>query len=300
MRHRILMIGVLAPVLLVIGCGATRGGGEERLSVVASFYPLEFLASRVVGERAVVTNLVKPGVEPHDFEPTADDLKLLTAADVLIYNGLGLEPWLDRALASIQRQDLVIVAAGEAIDPGDIRQGIDEEGRSAPDSHIWLDPRNAILEVEAIRDAVKKADPEGADEFEANAAALITDLTALDARYAASFERCRLDYFVTAHEAFGYLADRYGLKQIAVTGIEQEEPNPEQLAQIVNAVRTNDVKFVLTEPGPSPKIAETLAREVGANVRVLDPIEFQAPDGDYLTTMESNRLVLREVLECDG
>jgi zinc transport system substrate-binding protein len=286
-------------MLLLAGCSSSKSDGE-RLSVVASFYPLEYFSARIVGDHGVVTNLVKPGIEPHDFEPTADDLKLLTAADVLVYNGLGLEPWLDRALASIKSNDLILVATGEAIGAEAVRQGLDEEGRSGTDPHVWLDPQIAIRQVEAIRDALKRAEPAGTDDFERNAAGLIADLDALDQRFKQTLSSCRLKTFVTAHEAFGYLADRYGLKQIGITGIEQEEPDPEQLARIVDAVRANNVKFVLTEPGPSPRIAETLAREVGAQVRELDPVEFPAEGGDYLTAMERNRTVLSEVLECDG
>jgi zinc transport system substrate-binding protein len=289
----------LIALLAAVACGGTGDGDSGRISVVASFYPVEYFTGRVAGNRAIIIDLVKPGVEPHDFEPTANDIKSVANADVVVHNGLGLEPWLDRALASVTRKDQVVVAAGEAIGTAAVRTGTDEEGVIGPDPHVWLDPRHAVREVEAIRDALKKADPDGASEYQSNADSLIADLNALDQRYAASFASCRLDHFVTAHEAFGYLAERYGLKQIGVTGIEQEEPDPEQLARIVDAIRANNVKFVLTEPGPSPKIAETVAREVGAQVRELDPIEFQV-EGDYLAAMERNRTVLREVLECSG
>lgn len=302
MRRSISLLTMFIVLLSAVACGDAGHGDSGNVRIVTTIYPLQYFATRIAGDRAQVTNLVPPGVEPHDFEPTAGDLRAITNADVLIYNGLGFEEWLDRTLASIGHNDLVSLAAGEAIGADAVLAGTDEEGHAGADPHVWLDPRHAVREVEAIRDALKKARPGDAADFDRNAASLIADLNSLDQRFEASLRGCRLDHFVTAHEAFAYLAGRYGLEQIGVTGVSQEEPDPAQLARIVDAVRTNNVKFVLTEPGPSPKIAETLAREVGAGVKSLDPVEFkQEGEGeDYLTAMDRNREVLREVLECNG
>lgn len=295
MRNAVVVLIVALLSVMTVGACA-KPADERKVRVVASFYPLEFFVSRVGGDRVLVTNPVGPGVEPHDFEPTATDMKAIAAAHVLVYNGLGFEPWVDRALASIGRSDLIVVAAAEAVGVGARRAG--ESGGDSVDPHVWLDPRLAIRQVEAIRDALKKANPAGANDYDRNAELLVADLTALDLRYTTTLAACRLDHFVAAHEAFGYLASRYGLKQIAIAGIEQEEPNAAQLARIVDAARINNVKVVLIEPGASPKIAETLAKEVGAQVMELDPIEF-ATEGDYIGSMDRNRLVLRKALECD-
>jgi zinc transport system substrate-binding protein len=281
------------------GCGSA-GDSDGKVSVVASFYPLEYFSVRIGGDRVRVINLVKPGVEPHDFEPSSDDLKTIAAADVLVYNGLGFEPWLERAIASTGDARTVLVAAGEAVSASDRLEGVDEDGDAGIDPHVWLDPRHAVREAEAIRDALKKADPGGADSYDRNAARLIDDLNGIDRRFSETLTRCRLDRFVTAHEAFGYLALRYGLEQIGVTGIEQEEPNPQALADIAKTVRESGVRVVLTEPGASPRIAETLAREAGTRLGTLDPLEFAPDEGDFLAAMERNASALRDALECGG
>lgn len=285
--------------LVLAGCRPSSDSGGK-VDVVASFYPLEYFAARIGGDRVRVTNLVKPGLEPHDFELSSDDLKTIARADVLVYNGLGLEPWLERAIASIGGSRTVIVATGEAVAAADRLDGTNEAGEVGIDPHVWLDPRLAAHQAEAIRDALKSADPGGSDSYDRNTAKLLDDLDGIDRRFSRSLTGCRLHHFVTAHEAFGYLALRYGVEQIGVTGIEQEEPNPQALAKIAKAVRENDVKVVLTEPGASPRFAETLAREVGARLETLDPLEFAPAEGDFLTAMEKNSATLRYALECNG
>ncbi|MBI4220675.1 MAG: zinc ABC transporter substrate-binding protein [Chloroflexi bacterium] len=293
------LLAVILVGFALTACAGDRGTVPGKTRVVTTFYPLQYFASRIGDARVEVKTLVKPGVEAHDFEPTATDLRSMSQADVFVYNGLGFEPWAERALKSIERPDLVVIEAG--ISEGD-RTAHENEGGHREDPHVWLDPRLALDQAQRIRDGLKAADPAGAIVYDANASMLTKDLEGLDSRYASTIAGCRLRHFVTGHAAFGYMAHRYGLEQIEITGISQEEPDPAELARIVQAVRESQVRYVLAEPGASPRIAETLAREVNAAILVLDPLESRPvkTGADYLSVMNDNLDVLRKALDCNG
>ena len=217
-------------------------------------------------------------------------------ADLILYNGSGFEAWIDRALNAIGRNGRVVVEAG---------RGLTELPGGGSDPHIWLDPLGATQQARLIRDGLIRADPGGAERYNRNVAALIGDLEGLHSRYRSALERCRLRRFVTSHAAFGHLAGRYGLEQVSISGIAPEaEPSPRDLARLVDEGRALGTRYVMVEPGVSRRLAETLAREVGADLLALTPLESltvdQSESGEtYFSLMEANLDTLRTALECD-
>ena len=282
--------GVAALVLLA-GCGETAAP-RAGLDVVASFYPIVEFTRAVAGERARVSALVPPGVEPHDWDPSPPDLARVEKARVLVYNGAGLEPWVDKLPRG---RGLVVVKAVEGLPIRD--------AGGAPDPHVWLDPVLAQAMVDNIRAGLAVADPAGAAAFEANAQALKGRLAALHQQHEAGLRTCARRDVVTTHSAFGYLARRYGLSVVPLAGVAPEsEPSPARLAAIVRFARERKVKYIFLETLVSPRLAETLAREVGARTLVFNPIEGvtreQAASATYFTLMEANLANLRVALEC--
>jgi len=291
----LLRSAVLGAVLLVslpaAGCGARLPASSGRIAVAATVYPVAEFARRVGGDRVEVREIVPWGVEPHDYEPTPQDLVALQRSRVVVYNGAGLEPWIARALPALPPTALV-VDASEGLP---LRRG---------DPHAWLDPVLARGQVVRIRDGLIGADPDGRMQYEERARALVADLAALDRRFREGLARCTRREFVTAHEAFGYLADRYSLRQVAVTGIDPDaEPTPGRLRQVIAAIRRGGATAVYTEPLLDPRIAETLARETGVQVLVLDPLEGLPHEArrqgrDYFTVMHDNLDHLVQGLDC--
>ena len=288
--------------LAAMGCSddprSTSGDGpnSDQTTVVTTLYPLEYFARRIAGDSVTVVNLVSPGAEAHDFEPSPGDIRELDRADLILYNGSGFEAWIDSALSSIGRNGRVVVEAG---------RGLAQLPGGGSDPHIWLDPLGAIEHAGLIRDALIRADPGEAERYNRNAASLIGDLEGLDSRYRSALDTCRLRHFVTSHAAFGHLAGRYGLEQVSISGIAPEaEPSPGDLARLTDEVRSLGTKYVMVEPGVSRRLSETLAREVGADLLTLTPLESLTADqferGEtYFSLMESNLNALRTALECD-
>lgn len=309
----------LAALWLLAGCGEAPAPGGK-LEVVASFYPLYEFTRQVAGERAVVSALVPPGVEPHDWEPSPQELRRLTKARIVVYNGGGLEPWIDRFLAQAGSTPPLAVRAADglpliAVDlpaHGDGRgttkgetTKTSEPAKATPtDPHVWLDPVLAQSMVESIRAALAKADPDGAQRYADNARAFAGRLSLLHRAFEAGLRECARRDVVVSHAAFGYLARRYGLSVISVMGVAPEsEPSPAQLAAIVRFARQRKVKYIFFETLVSPRLAETLAREVGAQTLVFNPIEGltreeAAAGKDYVALMEENLKNLRLALEC--
>jgi zinc transport system substrate-binding protein len=292
------VIGRLAPIalagaLILAGCqGAPKPGKPV---VVATIYPLWDLARQVAGDRAEMVSLVPPGVEPHDWEPSARDVTVVQRATVFIHSGTGLDAWATRLLAGLPGRTRVIDAS---IGLDLLRQG------AGVDPHVWLDPTLARTQVQTIASGLAQADPAGGPVYLENTAAFVARLDALDQAFTAGLRDCARRELVTSHAAFAYLARRYGLTQVPIMGVAAEaEPSPADLAAIVQTARRLKVTHVFFEPLMSPRLAQTLAREIGATALPLDPIEGvsreQAAAGTgYVELMQANLADLRVGLGC--
>ena len=291
------ILGFLLGVVVVTGCQQSPVPDGKPL-VVASFYPMYEFARQVAGERAQVISLVPPGVHGHDWEPSPQDVAQVRRARVFVYNGAGFEPWADKLIKEAAGPSTVVVAASAGLTVA--RTGAD----GGVDPHVWLDPVLAKGEVEAIRAALERSDPAGRGAYAASAGAYGAKLAALDARFEAGLRDCARREVVVSHAAFGYLTRRYRLEQIAVMGLApQSEPSPAALAAIVRTARVRKVTAIFLEPLVSPRLAETLAREVGVPLLPLNPIEGvtgkEAAEGTgYLDLMARNLESLRDGLGC--
>jgi zinc transport system substrate-binding protein len=291
--------------------------------VVTTVYPLYDFTRQVAGEHARVVSLVPPGVEPHHWDPTPRDITRVQQARVFVYNGAGLEAWVDRLLPDLRRRKVVAVDASEglpllAADPHRARHDHgtqrghakkhdhaktpDRQGNHDP--HVWLDPVLAQAQVDRIQAGLAEADPGNAKAYAANAAGVKAELAALHAAYEQGLADCRRRDIIVVHAAFGYLAHRYNLRQVSVMGLTPEaEPSPADLAAIVRFAREHDVRYIFFETLVSSRLAGTLAREVGARTLVLNPLEGLTPEqaaaGEtYLSLMRRNLEHLRIALEC--
>jgi zinc transport system substrate-binding protein len=278
-RLRVILI-LLIGATVVPGCGGGPANGRE--SVVASFYPLAFAAEQIGDGRVDVRNLTPPGAEPHDLEVSPQDVAAIHDADLVLLLGRGFQPQLEDA-------------AGTG--PNVLRlldtPGLDVHANGDP--HVWLDPLRYAKIVTRIGRALGN---------EQAASALVARLHALDAEYRRGLTTCKRHDIVTSHEAFAYLAERYGLRQIAITGLSPEaEPQPGDLARVVALARERGVTTIYFETLVSPRIAETVARETGARTAVLDPIEGLTKDEvshgeNYFTRMRANLRALQAGLGC--
>ena len=290
----------LVPLLVLLsatGCQQSPAPDAKPL-VIASFYPMYDFTRQVAGDRAQVVSLVPPGVHGHDWEPSPQDVARLRQARVFVYNGAGFEPWAEKVIAEAAGPSLVVVAASAGLARAPV------PGGAEVDPHVWLDPVLAQGEVEAIRGALERGDPAGKAVYDANARAFQAKLAALHERFQAGLRECARREVVVTHKAFSYLTRRYRLEQVAVMGLAPEsEPNPAALAAIVRFARQGKVTAIFLEPLVSPRLAETLAREVGAKVLSLNPIEGvtteeAAAGKGYTDLMAQNLESLRAGLGC--
>lgn len=263
-----MLLGVLA------GCGGSNAQGR---TVVGAFYPLAFAAEEIGGPAIDVRNLTPPGVEPHDLELSGKDVRTIADAELVLYIGAGFQPALEDAIDSTSAP------------------AVDLLGLDRRDPHVWLDPvRYAAIAERIGRELDRRPQ---ADAFAAR-------LRALDRELRGGLGRCERREIVTSHAAFGWLAKRYGLKQVAITGIAPEaEPTPRDLEEVVRQVRAVGATTVFFETLVSPRLAETVAREVGAKTAVLNPLEGLtdeqiAAGEDYFSVMRENLAALREALGC--
>jgi zinc transport system substrate-binding protein len=283
----------LAAILALAGC--REAPTPTRPLVVTTIFPLWDLTRHVAGDRATAQVLVPPGVEPHDWEPSPRDVSLVQRAAVFVHTGTGLDAWASRLVSGLGgRPEVVDAARGLSL----LSQG------ASVDPHVWLDPTLARAQAQTIAEGLTRADPAGAPVYRENAAKLAARLDALDRAFAAGLRDCARRELVTSHAAFAYLARRYGLIQLPVMGIAPEaEPNPADLAALVRTARQRHVTHVFFEPLVSPRLAQTLAREIGAATLPLDPIEGvsreqAAADAGYVELMQANLATLRTGLGC--
>jgi zinc transport system substrate-binding protein len=287
------------------GCGGGGGNdGADRAAITAGFYPMAWLAEEVGGAAVAVRTLTKPGAEPHDLELAPRQLAELGKAKLVIYVK-GLQPAVDEAVQQ-HAEDRGLDAASlvkTLPPPADGHEAADghEQPEAGHDPHIWLDPARMATVASKLGERLAEADPGQAAAYRANAKALAAELGKLDTEFSTGLRDCPRKSIVTAHAAFGYLADRYGLTQISIAGIDpQSEPSPKRLAELTHEVRDSGATTVFTETLVSPKVAETLAREAGVRTATLDPVEgvAEGSGADYLSLMRQNLRTLRTALSC--
>lgn len=260
----------------------------KKLKVMTSFYPVYDFAVKIGGDKADVTNMVPAGMEPHDWEPAATDIKNLEQADLFVYSGADMEDWTQKVLASLENKKLVSVEASDGIK---LRKGHSE---GTYDPHVWLYPLNAKKEMENIKDAYIKADPANKDYYENNYKTYAEKFDQLDKEYKDTLAALPHKDIVVSHEAFGYLCDAYGLTQMGIEGLTPDsEPDPARMADIIDFVKKNNVKVIFFEELASPKVAKAVSSDTGASVAVLNPLEgltdAEISSGqDYFSVMESN------------
>lgn len=286
---------------LVFGLVACRPPAGQTPDVVASFYPLAMLAQRIGGPVAqggpTVLDLTPPGVEPHDLELSPSNLAAIQSAPVVLEMGRGFQPAVEKAADGNERG--MVIRVLDAVSPSS-----PSGDPSVLDPHIWLSPRRFADASSSIANAITTLDPSRSQQVGANMARTSVELSVLDRLYVKGLRTCDQRTIVTTHAAFGYLADDYDLKQVAIAGFSPDaEPNPGRLAELAQLVQDQGVTTIFTEPLVSSRVADTLARETGAHVAVLNPIEGLTPEQaaageDYFSLMRQNLAAIKEALGC--
>ncbi|GAA2787502.1 metal ABC transporter substrate-binding protein [Kribbella solani] len=297
----------LATVTLA-GCGGSSasGSGDGKLDVVASFYPLEFIARTVGGDAVNVTTLTAPGVEPHDLELTPKQVGSIAEAKLVVYEK-DLQPAVDEAVAQNAPDAGFDVAPAAQLKAtgADFEEHADgaetAHGKNALDPHFWLDPVRYAAVVKAFEDKLVSVDSANAAGYHERAKALLDQIGKLDTAYKTGLANCKLKTFVTSHEAFAYLAERYGLTMVGIAGFTPDaEPTPTRIKEVQDIVKAQHVTTIFYEELVSPKVAETIANDVGVKTAVLSPIEGLSDANSketYLTLMQEN---LRELQKANG
>ncbi|MET8028790.1 metal ABC transporter substrate-binding protein [Streptomyces avermitilis] len=286
---------------------AAEGGSGGKLDVVASFYPMQYLAEQIGGKHVRVTSLTQPGQEPHDLEISAQQTVQLEKSDAVLYLK-NLQPAVDDAVAQsgvgtkIDAASLTTLekhgneVGGHAAE----HDGTEGEESGGTDPHIWLDPVKYSEVAQGVGKALEKTDPKHAADYRKNTAALVKKLDGLDTRYADGLRNTRTKVFITTHAAFGYVAERYGLTEEAISGLDPEsEPSGNRVKELEKMARADGVSTVFYETLVSDRTAKTVAKDAGLRTDVLDPIEGiteKSRGTDYFQVMESNLKALRTAL----
>ncbi|HAZ28358.1 MAG TPA: ABC transporter substrate-binding protein [Candidatus Magasanikbacteria bacterium] len=277
---------------------------KSNIQIVASFYPLAEFARQVGGDNVDVIDIVPAGLEPHDFEPTPQDLAAAVySSGLFIFNGSGFDPWAEKIQLELAEKNIAVInmSAHIALIPG---EEYEEEGRPRLDPHIWLDPVLVQKEVSIIRDTLKNIDPKNAASYDENAEKYNARLSSLGQMYQDGLASCAIRDVIASHAAFGYLARRYNIRVLSIAGLSpEEEPSPKKIAEIANFAREKNITHIFFETLVSPKLAETIAKEIGAQILVFNPIEGlteaeRASGKNYISLMEENLKNLRTALLC--
>ncbi|GAA3371354.1 zinc ABC transporter substrate-binding protein [Streptomyces sannanensis] len=295
----------------VTGCSSSDVAADKKnggkLGVVASFYPMQYLAEEIGGDHVTVTGLTQPGVEPHDLELSPRQAAQLGEADFILYLK-GVQPAVDKAIEQAGVKNTVDAATltelehhGTEVNHDHGHGGEDHKGgESGGDPHIWLDPVKYAEVAKGVGKAMEKADPSHAADYKKNTDELVKKLDALDTEYVNGLKNTTTRTFITTHSAFGYLAERYGLDQEGIAGLDPEsEPSPARIKELQDIARKEKVPTVFFETLASDKTAKTLAEDAHLKTAVLDPIEGitdKSKGDDYIEVMESNLAALQQAL----
>ena len=289
---RLLTVLVL---LGVSGCTASAAS-DGRMHVLAAAYPFAWAAEQVGGTDVHVSDLVRAGAEPHDVELSPRQVGSFEQARLVVYLR-GFQPAVDDAVRESPKRARLDLTPVVDVQP--FSSDLTADGDSGSDPHVWVDPVRMSAIVSAVADRLSERDPTHAASYSARATTTLSRLHDLDTTFRTALASCRHHEIVTAHSAFAYLAGRYGLKQVGVAGISPDaEPSPGRLARVARYARSHDVQTVFFGSDVDPKLADTVAREVGAKTAILDPVEGVRHGDDYLSVMRRNAAVLHDGLGC--
>jgi zinc transport system substrate-binding protein len=303
-----------ASLLLVAACGSTGSSGADsgQVSIVASFYPLQFIAERVAGDHAEVETLTQPGAEPHDLELTPRQVASVSTADLVIYEK-SFQAAVDTAVEQSGNENVLDTTTVVPLEnhaeadheDGDHEDGDHEghdHGESGLDPHVWLNPQNMITITEAVTERLTATDPDHQADYAANAETLVEELTDVDDEFSTGLKTCERREFITSHAAFGYLAERYDLIQIGISGLSTEaEPSPARIAEIQDEAKTYGITTIFYETLVSPDVAKSIAGDLDLKTDILDPLEGitdQSRGTDYLSVMRANLTALQQANGC--
>ena len=303
--------------VLLASCAAPRPDGERassgrRLAVVTTILPITLFTRAVAGDCATITALIPPVLSPHDFQAQPADLVAVRQARLLVKNGLGMEGFLDKLVASAANSQLTVIDSSRGIatlaspdvETGHGHDHVHELGHAqdqrAVNPHIWLDPLRAVQQVETIRDGLETADPSCAEGYRRNASALIGQLRQLNSEIAGQLRPYRGRSFVAFHDVAPYFAQRYGLKAVFLVDVPERNPSPADLQRVAAQVRQSQLQALLSGPQEGNRSFYALAQDLGIRVSVFDPIETAdaqaaADPSTYVTVMRRNAAALTQV-----
>lgn len=288
---------------------------KEPIKVTVSFYPYYDFSKTIGGANIIVKQMVPDGADPHSYEPSPRDLIELEESDVFIFNGFDMEPWIADVLELIKDTDIVVVQASDLVEgrkydhdhSHDHNHNHDHDhnhnhDHGEFDPHIWTDPINVIKIAEEIKEIFAQMDPDRHHEYELNFRDFEAKLLDLNNEFKSIMEEAHTNIILVSHSAFGYLADRHGIKEIAVTGITPHaEPNPGRLAELTKLARENELTYIFFESLANPRTAEVLAEEAGLEPLMLYNLEGLTPEQkvseeDYISLMKKNAEAIRKAL----
>ena len=282
----------------LFGCGKNDVQVDSsKLQVYTSFYGVYDFVSKIGGDKIQLYNVVPTGTEPHNWEPTAGDMRNFSTADLLFYNGAGMEGWIDSVKQSVENDKIKYINLSDGIDL--IKT---DPQNNICDPHIWLNPLNAKKEAYTIKNALSEADPANSDFYSKNYDDFAKKADDLNKQFSDTLNNCNNKTIVVAHEAYGYLCKAYGIEQIAIEGLSADsEPSPAKMAEVSEFVKNNNIKFIFFEELLSPKAASVISEETGVGLLVLNPFEGLSQEDidkgfDYFSVMYENLENIKKAL----
>lgn len=305
----LLLVWGLTLLVLASGCVSNHQERDsQRVQAYTTLYPLEYFTKRIGGERVQVENLVPVGTDLHEFEPSVRDLAKLAEADLFIYNGADLEPWVEKLNSVIDQQQTKTIETTKSISllptEGESEHRDHHEGQQHNrNPHVWLDPQLAKKQAAQIQQGLIQADPQHRALYEQNYRQLAAELDQLDRELQQVVKQRKVNIIVVPHDAFAYLTKRYGLQQIAISGLSSmDEPSPRRLKQVVDTIKKDQLRYVFQEPFGHGRLMKTIQQETGVKVLTLHPLEGRtkqeiANGEDYFSIMRKNKAQLTIALE---
>ncbi|BDR65281.1 metal ABC transporter solute-binding protein, Zn/Mn family [Clostridium tetani] len=288
---------ILLTMIIISGCGKKDEVGvtknKDKIKVVVTFNPLREFVDYIGKDKVDVEVIIPEGTEPHDFEPKAKDIIKLNQGDIFIYNGFGMEGWVDKTLKSVENEKTLIVDSSQSCEPIKIDENDHNhnhnDNHSLYDPHIWLGLSTAKKQGWNIKEALIKVDKTNKDFYEENYKEFEKEIDILLNDYKDKFKNIKNKSFVTGHSAFAYFCRDFGLEQRSVEGVFAEgEPSSKKMKELIDYCKDNNIKTIFLEENVSPKVSETLAKEVGAKVKIIDTIEYKKEGKKYLEIMKES------------